>query len=328
MKRLKTKYFLDKPEQIKVSLTNVCNYRCVMCYNPKLKQARGFISDELMFRILDECRKEGIPRVALGATGEPLLHKNYLVYLERAKALGLSASTTSNCTFLTEEAADAILTLGLDRLNISLYSSTQEEHQQYTGADNFDKVVDNIRYFLNAWHEQKSRMEINMWFLQSPGVNNYENYLNLWKPLCDRIGIPLPLKNPINWSGRVNMKEMASSPWLMIDRLGFHIRVSWRHQGRCGHVRYYLHVLHTGEVLPCCNIPEAIGFDEISFGDLRNTTLMQIWHNGKYRLFKEDHYRKNINGYRPCRMCSDVQTVSCIHIPPLALNVGSLGECK
>jgi len=281
-----------------------------------------------MFRILDECTEEGIPRVALGAIGEPLLHKNYLVYLERAKSLGLSASTTSNCSFLTKEVADAILTLGLDRFNISLYSSTPAEHRQHTGADNCDRVVDNIRYFLNKWHEQKSRMEINMWFLQIPEVNNYENYLKLWRPLCDRIDIPLPLKDPINWSGRVNMKKRTPLSRLWIERVGFRMRVSWRHQIQCGHVRYYLHVLHSGEVLPCCNIPEAIGIEEISFGDLRDTKLMQIWHSEKYRHFKEDHYQKNIARYRPCRICSDVQAVSCIHIPPLTLNICSPGACK
>jgi MoaA/NifB/PqqE/SkfB family radical SAM enzyme len=171
-------------------------------------------------------------------------------------------------------------------------------------------------------------MKINMWFLQIPGVNNYENYLKLWRPLCDRIGVSLPLKVPINWSGRVNMKGRLSFPRLWINRVGLRMRVSWRHKMRCGHVRYYLHVIHTGEVLPCCNIPEAIGFDEIFFGNLQDITLMQIWRSKKYRHFKEDHYQKNIEHYRPCRICSDVEAVSSIHIPPSGRNTASLGACK
>jgi len=88
---------LDRPEIIKVSLTNICNYRCVMCYNPGLRQMRGFIKEDLLWRIMEECVEAGIGKISLGATGEPLLHPKFADFLVRAKQQGLWVSTNNQC---------------------------------------------------------------------------------------------------------------------------------------------------------------------------------------------------------------------------------------
>lgn len=315
---MKADFFLEKPEQIKISVTNVCNYRCVMCFNPALKQARGFISSDQFYRIVEECRDAGIGNIALGATGEPLLHKRYLDFLDRAKSHGLWVSTTSNCSFLTHDMAESILRIGLNRLNISIYSANADEHRQYTGTDTFEQTVDNIRYFLNRWHETRSPMKLNMWFLQLPGLNNYDEYKKLWGPLCDRIGLSLPLKPAANWSGRVEgFTEDHHRFSFWFERVPGRIRLCRRHRIRCGHVRYYLQILHTGEVVPCCVIPEVGDHREILFGDLHKDSIMGVWNSERYLHFKSNLYNGRLAPYRPCLVCSEVKKVSCIHLPPL-----------
>lgn len=310
-------YFLEKPEQIKISLTNICNYRCVMCYNPRLKQERGLIDGELMGRILDDCCATGVKQVALGATGEPLLHPGYLKFLERAKALGLRVSTTSNCSKLTEETTDQMLELGLDRLNISLYSSDPVEHRKYTGTDTYEEVEKNVRYFIRRWRACGKPVHVNMWFLQLPGINSYERYLKRWKSLCDESGIALPLKEPINWAGSVEQPGRNAAPRWALDRVPGHLRLRYHKQVRCGHVRYYLHVLHSGDVLPCCNVPEVPRESPLWFGNLKEDTILGVWNGDKYRKFKEQHFRKNIAGLPACRTCSDVFRVFAFHMPPM-----------
>src|SRR5437870_7571461 len=146
--RFRSGYFLERPQQIKVSVTNICNYKCVMCYNPTLKQARDLIADDLMYAILDECVEIGIPKISIGGTGEPLLHPRFVDYLVEAKRRGLWVSTTSNCSTLTRERALAMLDAGIDRMNISIYSSTPEEHKQYTKTDLFEQAADNVKFFI------------------------------------------------------------------------------------------------------------------------------------------------------------------------------------
>lgn len=313
-------YFLPVPEQIKISLTNICNYRCVMCYNPRLKQSRGFIVPDLVQRILKECQELGVSQVALGATGEPLLHKKYLSFLAAARELGLKVSTTSNCSVLTKDISDAIIELGLSRLNISIYSATPEQHKDYTGLDNFYEVVENIKYLLETWFFKKSSMKINMWFLQIPGINDYTDYVKFWKPLADKVGIRLPQKDPINWSGRVGLVAAPgreSRFWL--ERIPGRLIICMRRRIRCAHVRSYLHILHNGDVLPCCNIPESGNNCEILFGNVNSQSIMDIWQGNPYISFKKDHDSKRIDNYSPCRVCSDIDRVERLYLPPMFL---------
>jgi len=305
------KYFIDKPEQIKISLTNVCNYRCIMCYNPNLKQKRGYIEDDLLFKVLDECEEEGIHKVSLGSTGEPFLHKSFVKYLKYAKSLGLSTSTTSNCSVLTKELAQSLIGGKLDRFNISIYSSSPEEHKKYTGTDEFYKVCENVRYFLNLWHESKREMEVNMWFLQLPHINNYNAYLKLWGPLAEKVGIALPLKEPVNWGGLSDVPGDSSSlrkVWL--EKNSDETNLAWNRTIRCPHIRYYMYVLHDGIVVPCCNIPEIVGCNEVEFGNIYKERIIDIWHSKRYLAFKKDLYSKKVSRYGPCRKCSDIKEIS------------------
>ena len=308
-------YFLDKPEQIKISLTNVCNYRCIMCFNPTLKQKRDYIKDDLIFKILDECKEEGIHKVSLGSTGEPFLHKDFVKYLKYAKSLGLWTSTTSNCSVLTKELAQSLIEEKLDRFNMSIYSSSPEEHKKYTGTDVFYKVCENARYFLNLWHESKSKMEVNMWFLQLPHINNYDAYLELWGPLAEKVGIALPSKEPVNWAGFIDFPgNLSSSRNVWLERDSGSTNLVWKRNIRCPHIRYYMYILHDGTVLPCCNIPEIDGCNEVEFGNIYKERIIDIWHSKRYLAFKKDLYNKNLSNYGPCRKCSEIKKISKIKL--------------
>jgi len=306
-------YFLDTPQQTKISLTNVCNYRCVMCYNPNLKQERGFIDDALLYRVLDQCAEIGVSKVSLGATGEPLLHKHFLEYVRYAKSLGLWVSTTSNCSTLTHELASELIEAGLDRFNISIYSSCREEHLKYTGNDCFDQVLENVTGFLRLWHRSDRRMHVNMWFLKIPQINDYDKYLEVWKPLADEVGLPLPLKEKGNWAGKV---DFCSTAPVFLERSEEHLRLAVRYRIRCPHIRYYLQVLHNGQVLPCCNIAECEGHEEILFGNAKEDSLMSIWQSRKYLRFKKDHAKRRISAYPLCRNCADIRHTTKILLSP------------
>src|SRR6476660_3743387 len=158
-------YFTERPEHIKVSITNICNYKCVMCFNPTLKQARDLIKDDLMYSIMDQCDEAGIRKISIGGTGEPLLHPRYVDYVAEAKRRGMWVSTTSNCSTLNRERALAILDAGIDRMNISIYSSTPEEHRQYTKTELFEQSAENVKFFIRTAKSRSAKTLINVFFL-------------------------------------------------------------------------------------------------------------------------------------------------------------------
>lgn len=139
-----------------------------------------------------------------------------------------------------------------------------------------------------------------MWFLKIPGVNNYEDYLAFWGSLANSVGLNLPMKEPINWSGRVQFTNLPGRvPKIWFERSQGRPAVCIRRQIKCEHVRSYLHILHDGDVVPCCNIPEVDGKKEILFGNMQLDTIMGIWDSSRYKSFKKNHSRRDIKVYSP-----------------------------
>jgi len=310
-------YFLDRPRQIKISLTNVCNYRCVMCPNPKFKQQRAFITDRLVRKILNECRDLGVGRVALGSTGEPLMHRNFIEYLRYAKSLGLRVSTTTNCSLLSPAVSEALIRERIDRVSLSIYSSDEKSHLAYTGTNSFGKVAENITKFLELWHESGSATEVNMAFLSIPGVNDRERFMSFWGPLAKRIGLPITVKPAINWGGTINLYGSAvQGERLRVVKKPSGPELVIRHQIRCPHVCNYLFIIHDGTVYPCCNILESDGRPEVEFGNIGSETIRTVWNSGKYLAFKMDHFNKRIEQYPFCRRCSDVIRYRSVKLNP------------
>lgn len=294
-------YFTDKPDIIKVSLTNICNYRCVMCFNPGMRQERGRIEGGLLRRIVDMCVEAGVGKLSLGATGEPLLHPDYLTFLSYAKSRGLWVSTTTNASRLSPDIGAEILGLGINRVNLSIYSTTDEEHRNYTGTGLFDQVEANIRAFLGLWKQRGRPCLVNMWFLPIPGVNSLEKHLAYWKPLADDVGLEIMRQPMLNWGGAVGV---ARVPRLRLVREDARLGLRWLRRRSCPDLRHYLHVLHTGEVLPCCQLAEPDAAGASVFGRIPENSLMQIWMSERYLTFKRAHARRRIRDYPLCVSCS------------------------
>lgn len=306
-------YFLDKPHQIKVSITNICNYKCVMCFNPTLKQARDLIKDHLMYSIMDQCIEAGIGRISIGGTGEPILHPRYVDYVVEAKRRGLWVSTTSNFSTMTKERALKILDAGIDRMNISIYSSTPEEHREYTKTELFEQSAENVKFFIRTARERGARTLINVYFLPLHGINSYDRYQEYWGPFLKEAGLDCVMKEEMNWAGLV---KMGSTQAWGIETNPFGKReLVHRNKIACPHLRTYLFILHDGTVLPCCNIPYSYGNAKIEFGNVRTERIMDIWKSSKYLLFKEEHERKNSN-FPFCVKCSDLYMSRRVELSP------------
>lgn len=305
-------YFLEKPEIVKVSLTNICNYRCVMCFNPGLRQARGRMEERLLHRIVDECVAEGIGKMSLGATGEPLLHPDFPAFLAYAKSRGIWVSTTTNASRLTPALAAGIFERGIDRINISIYSTTAEEHRNYTGTGMFEEVVANIRACLRLWQELGKPCLINMWFLPIPGVNSLEKHLAFWKPLADEVGLEITRQPALNWGGAV---DFAREPRLRLVREEGRLAVRWVRRRPCPDIRYYFQILHGGEILPCCQVPEPDAEGSLVFGRLPENGIMEVWRSERYRSFKRAHARRRIDAYPPCAACHQSREIRRLSLP-------------
>ena len=84
---------------------------------------------------------------------------------------------------MTEARALAVLDAGIDRVNISIYSSTPEEHRAYTKTDFFEQAAERVKFFIRTARARKAKTLINVFFLPLEGINSYERYQEYWAPV-------------------------------------------------------------------------------------------------------------------------------------------------
>jgi len=140
---------------LRVSITDRCNFRCVYCRSADpdnhMPHAELLEWDEFerLVRILVGM---GIRKVRVTG-GEPLVRPGVENFIARLKALGVhDLSMTTNGYLLADRCKD-LIAAGLDRINISLDSLDRAKFERVTRTTTFDDVMAGI----DAAHSSRLR---------------------------------------------------------------------------------------------------------------------------------------------------------------------------
>ncbi|MEW6352147.1 MAG: GTP 3',8-cyclase MoaA [Thermodesulfobacteriota bacterium] len=138
---------------LRVSITDLCNLRCVYCRPPegvKLVTHDDILRYEEILTIIEIARDLGITKVRITG-GEPLVRRGVVQFMERLLSMpGIEdVGLTTNGTRLAAMVAQ-LRTIGLRRVNISLDTLRREVFAQITGSDALDTVLEGISAALGA----------------------------------------------------------------------------------------------------------------------------------------------------------------------------------
>lgn len=140
-----------------MELSNACNHECIFCAHQKMKRKVGKINQELAFDILQQAYDLGTREVGFYATGEPFLVKELPEYIKKAKEIGYTyVYLTSNGSLATPEKIRAVIDSGLDSIKFSINAPEREMYKFIHGRDDFDKVVEHLKY-LNEYRKECGR---------------------------------------------------------------------------------------------------------------------------------------------------------------------------
>lgn len=135
---------------LRLSLTDRCNFRCVYCMDPDVRFAdpRSLMTVDEMTRVARACVALGVRHVRLTG-GEPTVHPKLTQIIEAVAALGVDdLSMTTNGSLCTPELMREWKRAGLKRLTFSLDAVTPElfdamtRDRERSGAE---RVVQAIR---------------------------------------------------------------------------------------------------------------------------------------------------------------------------------------
>lgn len=125
-----------------------CNQKCTNCYAAGQEQAEvNELSTEQWKEIIDKCRKAYIPQLTFTG-GEPTMRNDLVELISYSQWFVTRLNT--NGILLSEELCKQLYEVSLDSIQITLYSSEKEEHENLTGSHAFEKTVQGIKNALAA----------------------------------------------------------------------------------------------------------------------------------------------------------------------------------
>jgi MoaA/NifB/PqqE/SkfB family radical SAM enzyme len=141
------------PETVIVSLTRVCNYKCLSCFahSPLLNVEKNK-SDYLPFdqtkRLLRDAKKIGAEKIIISGAGDPSTHPNFYEICKLISNFGFFCEFNSNLALVECEKFSNFLP---DRIKVNFSAASKEVYNHFHQIDDcniFEDVIKKIEYFL------------------------------------------------------------------------------------------------------------------------------------------------------------------------------------
>lgn len=126
-----------------LDLTRNCQLRCSHCYNASGPEGgHGSMGRQDWLEVLDQAAARSVPNVQF-IGGEPTLHPDFGVLVDRALNLGLAVEVYSNLVHVSKECWALFQRKGV-ALATSYYSDRPEDHNRMTGRPSHARTRANI----------------------------------------------------------------------------------------------------------------------------------------------------------------------------------------
>jgi len=291
------------PISISFEPTTSCNLRCPECPSGLRAFTRptGMLQKDFFRDTIDQLSKD-LLYLVFYFQGEPYLNPQFLDMVKYASSKGIYTATSTNAHYLTEDNARKTVESGLDRLIISIDGTTQDVYQQYRVGGKLHKVLEGARNIVKWKKELKSKKPFV--FFQFLVVKPNEHQIEDVKRLAKEIGV-----DEVRFK-TAQVYDYENDPNNLIPTIDKFSRYRKNQQGEmefknslnnhCWRLWHATVISWDGLVVPCCFDKDA----QHTLGDLKGKPFKEVWHNDKYKRFREQVLmgRKNID---ICANCSE-----------------------
>ena len=164
---------------IRLSITDVCNFKCGYClpngYQKDKSDNRTFLSLEEVQRLAKGLSELGVSKIRLTG-GEPTVRKDFFDIVKILKQnSGIKKTVITTNGYKIDQLAEQIIESGLDGINISIDSLDKNKFHQITGHDRLDTILRGIEKLQKL---NFKNIKINAVLLK--GLNNSDKDFNEW----------------------------------------------------------------------------------------------------------------------------------------------------
>jgi radical SAM protein with 4Fe4S-binding SPASM domain len=309
---------LGVPIAVHMDVTYRCNERCIHCYLDH--DDHGEMTTAEITGVLDQLADAGVFFMTFSG-GEVFLRRDFFEILEYARRLMFNVKIKTNAVMIHEKEARRIRELGVDTIQISVYSHRAEVHDAITKLPrSFDRTIDAIRFLrdqglrvtianvlmtANSFDHlgvQQLAAELGVHYTLDPTIT----------PMMDGDTSVLSLRIPGEELPEVfnnpalvgNQEEFCAPPKppSLEDLEGY----------SCSAGHSFCYISPYGDVFPCVQFP-------LPTGNIRQQKFLDIWNHSPEMKEVRSIQAKHLT---TCSSCSHV--TSCSRCPGLAYVEGNM----
>lgn len=309
---------LNLPLTVHLDVTYRCNERCVHCYLDH--EDHGEMTTSEIKDVLDQLAAAGTFFLSLSG-GEVFMRRDFFEIVEHARRLLFNVKVKTNGVMIREPQARRLRELGVQQVQISIYSHRADVH------DGITKLPGSLRRSLDAVRFLKSQglkvtianvlMTANMF--DGTGVMRLAKELGvsytldpMVTPKMDGDASTLAFRAPASALQRVfhdeelvgDVDELCAPPKPLPEDVGEDIPCS------AGHASCYISPY--GDVFPCVQFP-------LPSGNVRRQKFLEIWRDSRELAEVRSIRTKHLP---TCSTCSHAAT--CSRCPGLAYMEGNM----
>lgn len=300
-------YFKDKPQltNLHIEITSKCNERCVHCYIPHDNKVSD-IEPDLFYDILKQCKNMKLLHLTLSG-GEPMLHNSFCDFLRKCKEYDFSVNVLSNLTLLNDEIIKEMRANPLLGVQVSLYSMDSNIHDEITQMKgSFEKTKNAILKLI----ENDIPLQISCPIMKQ-NKNCYDDVKNWAKKHKIHVGDDYAIiarynHSTQNLSNRLSINEIKevinnivvndTSYFEQMEREAEKKKDVTLNDFICNVCHSSICIADNGNIYPCA------GWQDYNIGNVKETSLKDIWNNSQRIQYLRNLRRKD---FPKCIQCPD-----------------------
>ncbi len=267
-----------------------CNQKCTNCYAAGQHNADvEEISTEEWKRVIDKCKKAYIPQLTFTG-GEPTMRNDLVELIDYSRWFVTRLNT--NGQLLSKELCKQLYEASLDSIQITLYSSVEQQHAALTGSPSgFDKTIQGIKNALEAGlnvsvntplcrtncnyvETLKFLHELGVEYVSCSGIiytgNARNEEMKIYQMTEDELYSVV--KDAVEYCNKAHMEIGFTSPGLIAEEKLYELGID---VPSCGACMSNMAIAPNGDVVPCQSWLD----ENSSLGNMLEDSWKKIWNS-------------------------------------------------